>query len=596
MSLASTINKNFYLGNGTSNSYNYTFKIFKDTDLKVIVQEIATGIETVLNPVDYVVNDAGDVNGGTIDLVGPRVYLDSITNNLLSTYKILLKRELDLVQETDIRNQGDFFPEVHEDQFDRGIMIDQQLKEQADRSLRLAETTEDFDPTVPASLENNPGASFIVNPTGDGFEAGPTADQIAAAQAEAIAAAASAAAALVSENLAQDWAIKTDAPVNPPGDEYSSKEYAVGVQRRGLVDGGSSKDWANYTGGTVDNAEFSSKKYAIDSQDAAQTAVNAVADIQDLIDALELLIDAQIELTYQDDLGYGDGIKTTFPLIRSFNGNAIIPMVNGLILKPSEYIINGGVDLELSFAPDITQKVEVAYLKSAQNDLFQVELLSGTVNGVNTTFTYTGDPKSIDGFLTYVSGKFVHKFEYTNNLTTKTIVLNTAPNFGQYVLAVYYTGSTVSDVKQDDLGFGDGSKTLFSGLSLKPFNKDGAWVYVNGVKLEQSQFEIINDLDIQLNFAPDVTQKVDVVSAYVDKSFYANTEYRALTAAENSSRELRLKTSPMFPGMVDVDHQDASFLIYEVDFNIVNDKLLLLSTTRANAISTGEFLRIRYKV
>ena len=39
--------------------------------------------------------------------------------------------------------------------------------------------------------------------------------------------------------------------------EYSAKEYAVGTQRRGQANGGSAKDWATYTSGTVDNASYS---------------------------------------------------------------------------------------------------------------------------------------------------------------------------------------------------------------------------------------------------------------------------------------------------------------------------------------------------
>ena len=56
------------------------------------------------------------------------------------------------------------------------------------------------------------------------------------------------------------WATNTTATAD--GTEYSSKEYAVGTQRRGAANGGSAKDWATYTGGTVDNSGYSAKYWA----------------------------------------------------------------------------------------------------------------------------------------------------------------------------------------------------------------------------------------------------------------------------------------------------------------------------------------------
>lgn len=203
MSLGSTVNRNQYTGNGTTNTYNYGFKIFNEDHLLVVVQNVNTLVETTLTKTtDYTVTGVDNTSGGTIVLVnGGQAWLDGA--NLSSDYKITIRRVVPLLQETDIRNQGDFFAETHEDTFDLSRMIDQQQQDEIDRSAKLPESvsSSDFNPELPGDIQQADRA-LIVNSTADGFDMGPTANEIANAQANATAAAASAAAAATSESNA----------------------------------------------------------------------------------------------------------------------------------------------------------------------------------------------------------------------------------------------------------------------------------------------------------------------------------------------------------------------------------------------------------
>ena len=70
-------------------------------------------------------------------------------------------------------------------------------------------------------------------------------------------------------NLAQDWATKTDGLVS--NTDYSSKAYAISSA---LIDTGSAKEWANKTGGTIGTTgEYSAKKHATDASSSASTAI-----------------------------------------------------------------------------------------------------------------------------------------------------------------------------------------------------------------------------------------------------------------------------------------------------------------------------------
>ena len=130
MTVATSTNRVDYTGNGSTTVFPFTFRIFAATDL-VVTSATPAGVETqlVLNT-DYTVSGAGSYNGGSVTLGSALASGDTIT----------IQRVLDITQETDLRNQGAFFAETHEDVFDRLVMVGQQLQEQIDRCAKLPVT------------------------------------------------------------------------------------------------------------------------------------------------------------------------------------------------------------------------------------------------------------------------------------------------------------------------------------------------------------------------------------------------------------------------------------------------------------------------
>lgn len=176
--------------------YSYTFRIFAQTDLLVTKRAVATGIETTLAlTTDYTVTGVGSITGGSITLVAGLL----AAGNLL-----VIRRVRQLTQDTDIRNQGSFYPEIHEDALDHQMMVQQQQQDELDRSLKLAETVDPatFNTDLPASLVGASETVIMTNVAGNGLSAGPTATAISGASGNAVASAASAAAALASQTSA----------------------------------------------------------------------------------------------------------------------------------------------------------------------------------------------------------------------------------------------------------------------------------------------------------------------------------------------------------------------------------------------------------
>lgn len=132
-----------YTGNGVTTAFPYT-GVIDAADELVVTQLTDTLIESTLTfGADYTVSGVGSQSGGNVDLVAP----------LPANYTLTIRREIAIVQSTDLRNQGAYFAETHESVFDRLTKIAQQLKETLNRTLKLskAEVGSETAFTLPAA-------------------------------------------------------------------------------------------------------------------------------------------------------------------------------------------------------------------------------------------------------------------------------------------------------------------------------------------------------------------------------------------------------------------------------------------------------------
>jgi hypothetical protein len=132
MTISSTTVKNSYSGNGTLDTFNYTFKIFANTDLQVIIRD-ATATETVKTlTTHYTVTGAGSASGGTI--------VFTAGNIPSATETVVIRRAVPQTQAIDYIANDPFPAESHEEGLDRAMMTLQQLQEEVDRSIKLSRT------------------------------------------------------------------------------------------------------------------------------------------------------------------------------------------------------------------------------------------------------------------------------------------------------------------------------------------------------------------------------------------------------------------------------------------------------------------------
>jgi hypothetical protein len=132
MTVSSTTVKNSYSGNGSTTVFAYTYRIFADSDLQVIIRS-ASGTETTKTiTTHYTVAGAGDANGGSVTFTPGNVPT--------ATETVVLRREVPQTQAIDYIANDPFPAESHEEGLDRATMNIQQLQEEVDRSIKLSRT------------------------------------------------------------------------------------------------------------------------------------------------------------------------------------------------------------------------------------------------------------------------------------------------------------------------------------------------------------------------------------------------------------------------------------------------------------------------
>ena len=132
MTISSTTVKNSYSGNGSLATFNYTFKIFANTDLQVIIRS-STATETVKTlTTHYTVTGAGNANGGTVVFTSGNIPANGET--------VVIRRAIPQTQAIDYIANDPFPAESHEEGLDRATMAVQQLQEEVNRSIKLSRT------------------------------------------------------------------------------------------------------------------------------------------------------------------------------------------------------------------------------------------------------------------------------------------------------------------------------------------------------------------------------------------------------------------------------------------------------------------------
>jgi hypothetical protein len=149
MTISSTTVRNSYSGDNSTTTFSYTFKIFQDSDIQVIIRS-TDGTETTKTiTTHYTVTGAGNSGGGSV--------IFTSGNIPTSTQTVVLRRNIPQTQAIDYIANDPFPAESHEEGLDRATMAIQQLQEELTRSIKLSKTN------TMTSTEFSVGASDRAN-------------------------------------------------------------------------------------------------------------------------------------------------------------------------------------------------------------------------------------------------------------------------------------------------------------------------------------------------------------------------------------------------------------------------------------------------
>tara|TARA_R100000231_G_scaffold63002_1_gene51195 strand:- start:234 stop:1325 length:1092 start_codon:yes stop_codon:yes gene_type:complete len=132
MTITTTTIKNSYSGDGSQDTFAYTFKIAADADIQVIIRS-STGLETEKSlTTHYTVTGAGTASGGNVVFTSGNIPTGTET--------VVLRRDTTQTQTLDLVENDPFTADSVEGAFDKNLSIAQELQEQINRCIKYSPT------------------------------------------------------------------------------------------------------------------------------------------------------------------------------------------------------------------------------------------------------------------------------------------------------------------------------------------------------------------------------------------------------------------------------------------------------------------------
>jgi hypothetical protein len=132
MTISTTIIKNSYSGDGSQDTFAYSFQISTTADMEVIIRS-STGTETIKTlTTDYTVTGAGSATGGNVVFESGDIPT--------ATETVILRRSTALTQTLDLVENDPFTADSVESAFDKNLALLQEQQEELDRSFKVSKS------------------------------------------------------------------------------------------------------------------------------------------------------------------------------------------------------------------------------------------------------------------------------------------------------------------------------------------------------------------------------------------------------------------------------------------------------------------------
>ena len=541
---ATTETRKQYTGNSgytTSTDFTAAFKYLSTSEIKVTHTNTTSGTDTAyVEGTHYSVQSGASATSVTIRFLTSHV-------PTATTEYVTIFRETTFDQLTDYTEGSTLDAETLEQNFDKGIMLIQQVNNNL-TDLNISFTgTNDFNTTAAAASDisvskaNRASKALKFNSDGDiGVSTYDPDAQITLATAQAAAASGSATTAaghvLTAAGhvtTASEWATKTtgqvastdysskefaigttastggsskDWAVYTSGDvrggttgDMSAKEWAVGTQGRGVANEGSSKDWATYTSGTVDNSGYSAKYHADLASSSALAAKNSAAAVASALDSF----DDKYLGTMSDSSTQGTNPTPTGTWAKNSSSITVSSASN---IKIGQLVTGSGIPTGANvLSIDGTTVVISENMAAAGSSVS----LTFTGYGVYGTYNGTKDGPTTDND----NGALADGMLYFNTTDNNMMVYKTT---GAKWIPASSTGTASLVVHKFTAS---GSETSVAAASFSPtltYTPANIIVFLNGVRLDATDYTATNGNDITGLSALSASDEVVV---YAFKSF-----------------------------------------------------------------------------